>query len=623
MGFFEKLFGKKQQLPPEYYQDQYMPEEQDQGYPQGQQPYPPQGQQPYPPQGQQYPPHGQPQPYESDGQNTETGGWQPGAEEKTEHTPTEKVASHPEFEAFEKQSYVPVQPGTVTHHTGNTERHDEVSAKKWNEASREVYIGKYRAEFKHHFPASLDTVESHMQLPYMIGSVVDVSPVIEYATNNVYDRFREEPEKLAELSRAAVAKVAMFLEKFIEAQEQGYFEAALVRAHGESLEKAWIVLDFYCRMLKAEYTGNISALHGLVTDELVKRSTNPVVQARSESYEDVLAKCAKVISEDADSNEIPELKKRLFEKLLELDSIFVIHDDTFNSAFPYIGADGRLEIQTNGDRAAALKSFLEKNGDSKVSINEYKKEQYEEFFTKILHLGLTVIRLDNGLTPVEIDINGIFDDGEKNLIEVCNRYARSRFISELQYGYRIKNLLGDKRDTEDYRVLSAAMISARSDGYRALAGGLVYVFNIGGENKGATLYTPKALENASEIMKVMGVIDESTLIAPGDTSFETFSGETALRTISRKDAAPDKGFVCAFTDRENAEKIRRRFAEAGANDAVLVMTLGELCASCRDCAGFILDMSSYGLEVPKELFGKISEIARTSGIIVGGKEIEL
>lgn len=575
MGFFGKLFGKKTHI---NQNQQQCPSE---GYPNDN----------------EQPADDQTQLYDGQEQNIE-GERQPNGEYITD------ASANGETECAESEQ-------------------QNVPAWQNNEVSREEYIVKFRAEFKHHFPKRLDTVENHMQLPYMICAAVDISPVIEFAATDVYERFRNDPDKLSELSRAAVAKVAMFLEKFIGEQEPGYFEAFLMRAHGDSLEKAWIVLDFYCRMLKAEYTEKITVLYGLVTDELVKRTLNPALQARNESYEDVLAKCARLVSTDAASEELPELKKRLFEKLLELDTIYVIHDEAFNNTFPYIGADGRLEIQTTAEHAQSLKVFLEKNGDSKVSISEYKKEQYETFFKKIFHLGLTVIRLDNGFTPVEIDINDVFDDGEKNLVEVCNRYARSCFISELQYGYRIKNLLGDKHDTEDYRVLSAAMIKARSNGYRALAGGLVYVFNIGGENHGTTLYTPKALENASEIMKIMGIIDESTLIAPGDTAFDVFNGEIALRSVSRKDSTPDKGFICAFTDIENAEKIHKRFVEAGANDSVIVMTLGELCRSCGECAGFILDMSSYGLEIPKEMFGKISEIAKTNGIIVGGKEIEL
>ncbi len=516
---------------------------------------------------------------------------------------TENPSVHPELDSFDAYNdrQIPAQ-------VQNT--------------SREEYLGKFRSEFRYRFPKSLDTIESHMQLPYMVGSAVDISPIIEYASNNVYERFRNQPEKLSELSRAAVAKVAMELEQYIGSRAAGDFALSLKRAHEDSLEKAWIVLDFYCRMLKAEYTENIAKLHGMITDELILRSTDPVHQAQSESYEEVLAKCAKAISEDNDASVISELKKRLFQKLMHLDSIYVIHDATFNNAFPYIGADGRLEIQTSPERAESLKAFLEKNGDSRVDIVEYKKEEYESFFSKVLHHGLAVIRIDNGFTPVEVDIAGLFDNGEKNLIEVCNRYARGRFVSELQYGYRIKNLLDDRRDSEDYRVLSSAMVSARTNGYRALAGGLLYVFNIGGAKCGTTLYTQKALETAGEIMKAMGIIDESTLIAHGDSSFDVFTGEIAPRVIKKKSSTAGKGFVCAFTDKENADKIHKRLTDAGANDAVIVMTLGELCENCGDHAGFILDMSSYGLEVPIEVFGRIGECVKTNGIIVDGKEME-
>ncbi len=490
-----------------------------------------------------------------------------------------------------------------------------------NAEQREEYLAKFRAEFMHHFPRSLDTVESHMQLPYMIGTAVDIAPVIEYASSNVYARFAEEPDKLSELSRAAVAKVAMALEKYIVSRDAQDFLVMLQRAHNDSLEKAWIVLDFYCRMLKSDYTANINMLHAMVSDQLISRSGNPAIKAQSESYEEVLAKCAKTASEDPDSPELPAMKKRLFEKLMALDSIYLVHDETFNNAFPYIGADGRLEIQTSADRASSLKDFLEKGGDSKVGITEYKKEEYEKLFTKLLHHGLTVIRLDNGLTPVEIDIDGLYDNGEKNLIEICNRFARGRFVSELQYGYRIKNLLPDGRESEDYRVLASAMLKARSEGYRALAGGLCYVFNIGGAKPGTTLYTSRAMETAAEIMKVMGIVDENTLIAPGDMAYEVFEGEISLRSVQKKSSTPDKGFVCAFTDRENAEKIHERFTAAGANDAIVVMTLGELCHACGGCAGFILDMSSYGLEIPCELFGKMSECVKTEGILVDGKTV--
>ena len=51
------------------------------------------------------------------------------------------------------------------------------------------------------------------------------------------------------------------------------------------------------------------------------------------------------------------------------------------------------------------------------------------------------------------------------------------------------------------------------------------------------------------------------------------------------------------------------------------MTLGELCRNCKESAGFVLDMSSYGLEVPVELFSKMVEIIKSEGIITNSKKI--
>ena len=584
MGLFDKLFGKKPKSDNGYIQEYYTPKPEACGSDIYEQ-LPDQGHMPI----QTRQSQSANRAAESDEQKKSRG---PGYR----LTPDAPEAT-PELSAFEKESAAPEIP-------------------------RDEYLQGFRTSFRQYFPTSLDTIECHMQLPYMVSSALDITPVIEYAKNSVYSRFETEPEKLSELSRAAVAKVAMNLEQYIGQTETEYFSTKIKRAHTESLEKAWIVLDFYCRMLKSEYTTNIGILYVMISDELITRATTPGGIAKSESYEDVLAKCASASSQNGTADEVTALKKRLFEKLMNLESIYLIHDEVFNNNFPYIGADGRLELQTDAERAASLARFIEKNGDSKVSVREYRKEEYEKLLATLLHNGLTVVRLDNGLTPVEIDIDELYDNGEKNLIEVCNRYARRMFISELQYGYRLKKLLDGKKDSEEYKVLSAAMVKARTDGYRALAGGLVYVFNKGGAKPGVTLYTPTALETAAEIMKAQGVVDTDTLRASSDSGYEAYNGEISLRSIRRQGANTDMGFVCAFTDRENAEKIHSRFAQAGVtDDAILVMTLGELCRNCKESAGFVLDMSSYGLEVPVELFSKMVEIIKSEGIITNSKKI--
>ena len=63
------------------------------------------------------------------------------------------------------------------------------------EMSFEEYTHLFRKKFRAHFPEALDTIDRHMQLPFMIGEAVDISPVIKYAVTGVYSRFKTEPEK--------------------------------------------------------------------------------------------------------------------------------------------------------------------------------------------------------------------------------------------------------------------------------------------------------------------------------------------------------------------------------------------------------------------------------------------
>ncbi|MBR5309473.1 MAG: hypothetical protein IKU43_11935 [Clostridia bacterium] len=486
---------------------------------------------------------------------------------------------------------------------------------------RSESIAAFRGRFRVHFPASLGTVEAHMQLPLMAGASFDASAVVEYARNEVYSKLENDEEKLSMLGQAAVAKVAMYLEKHLSDADFDEIYASVKKAPTESLEKTWIVLDFYGKMLKADFTENIGKVYKIVTDEIITREMPVKTAGKPESYEELLEAAAKASAENPDSEELTSLKKALFAKLLGLEKIFVLNDAGFDKGFPYAGADGRIEIQTDKARASALKDYLEGKGEAVVTVEEYSDGEIDKLFDKIIHCGLSEIRLDNGLTPAELDTADLFETGERNLIEVSGRSARGYFLRELQYRYRLENLLADKTDSEEYANLSSAMQKARENGYRALAGSLVYALHMGEGKNGTTLYTPKALDAAREIMKAMGTSDESILIAPGDDGFEAFGEELNLRSIPKRNSPPEEGFVCAFTDIGNAEKIYSKFEDRGVDHAIVAVTLGELCRGSMAYAGFVLDMSSYGLEISKDKFVAISECVKEKGPLVAGKEI--
>jgi len=73
--------------------------------------------------------------------------------------------------------------------------------------------------------------------------------------------------------------------------------------------------------------------------------------------------------------------------------------------------------------------------------------------------------------------------------------------------------------------------------------------------------------------------------------------------------------VCVFTSRLEAEKARLHFEKFGCNDSVVAVTYDELAGQITDCAGALIDMSSYGLEIKKKEFEEIKRWRTVKGRI--------
>lgn len=485
--------------------------------------------------------------------------------------------------------------------------------------SREEYIKKYRSVLMRLFPENLDSVENHMRLPSMIDSVVSISPVLEYAKNEVYAKLLKEPEKFTEVSRAAASRVAVEIEKHLFGIDPEQMRSLCGFAHTNSLGSAWIVLDFYCRMLRQEYTRNISKLYDIITDELVARDFMTDSIRTAKEYEELLVKCSELSKVDGDAEDLMMMKRELLGKLFDLESIFVLCWEGINKSTPYVGTDGAVEIQTDRKRAKDLAVYIEKEQSVEVFVVEYKNEQFEKFFSDILHSGLFEIRLDRGKASVEIDIREYYTNEEENILEISNRYIRGMFIRQIQYGYRLYKFSDSEISSDEYKNVSSLMLKTENRLYRAFGGGLFYAL-IEGESKkdGTTLYTPRAMEKAKEIMAFMENSDDSILVAPGDSSYDILDTEPVLKSIKKRNA--ENGYVCAFSDRENAEKICARFNENGSDCQIVAVTPIELCSAGAVCSGIIMDMLSYGFEITSDEFEKIGEYVRSGGAIVNGAE---
>ena len=78
----------------------------------------------------------------------------------------------------------------------------------------------------------------------------------------------------------------------------------------------------------------------------------------------------------------------------------------------------------------------------------------------------------------------------------------------------------------------------------------------------------------------------------------------------------EDSLVCAFTGRREAEQVRTNFLQHGIDDSVIVITYDELCSHAMQCAGILIDMPTYGLELLKKDFQDVANWRAVPGTIL-------
>lgn len=334
------------------------------------------------------------------------------------------------------------------------------------------------------------------------------------------------------------------------------------------------------------------------------------------SLDELLKKCESLHKADPKSADIPPLKEKIVAKVKQLDALYVAYDLDFNNRFPFIDTMGRMEFYTRHDRAENGKAFFESHNEGRFEIRKIPKAQFEQFFEDLSCNSYTMIRLDNGFAPVELEVSMFSDSKLPCVVDRSNAGIRYLLIRDLQYAYRLKKLDASLKGSKKEHVLTEMMLTMQANAYQTLAKGLIYVFGPGPHRPGTTLYTPKALARAKDLLQEYK-LEESALVAPGDSGVEEYTGSLNLRvTMKHSGQSMAESFCCAFTERKSAEEVHVAFARSGCDDCVIVVTFEELMGQAVQCAGIVLDMPTYGLEIPKEEFGKIQMYGQIPGGIV-------
>ncbi len=458
----------------------------------------------------------------------------------------------------------------------------------------------------------------------MLSGLVDVDVVkimLEATSWSAAHRAEDSGDEKASVAVSqAFAETGFKINGFMDAFKESYFAERIGSASEESLLKAFIAADFYAFHLKEEYNANLRKLQMSIAREMLKRGFTVVETREISEFEQLQIRCNEAVKANPDAEETKCLVCELGKKLLGLEKIYVAYDEDFNNQFPYIGTDGRIEVSTKPEIAKALLNYYHEQHLGHLSVREFSGDQILAAFNSYQQMGIGVLRLDNGSKPVDIWFRDILEPIPENLLERKNNGTKGEFLRELQYGYRINKMDLSEKGGKLEHGLMEMMLTMRYNAYRSFGNGLCYVLATTPYQAGTTFYTEKALAKAKEMLAEENLA-ESALIADGDNAFAVYNSVVNLRVAQKPGQTIEESLVCAFTGRREAEMVRTNFLQHGVDDSVLVITYDELYSHAMQCAGILIDMPTYGLELLKKDFQDVANWrAVPGGIIVNLKD---
>ena len=285
--------------------------------------------------------------------------------------------------------------------------------------------------------------------------------------------------------------------------------------NNDALLKTWVSIDYYISTLKRDFSKNLRKIRNELTEKIVLLGLD---KADNQELSDIIT-LEKELNETAKDKEkvktaeFAAKRKELAAHLISRKSLFVLFDEDFNSGFPYVSIDGRIEIFLRYETGVCLKKHYEKTNYGHTTLRRLEKKEYEKLFRAMIHMGIHLARLDNGIFPVDLLVSELAaGEGSCNVVERFNSAMRGLFIRNLQLKSRIQKASQQIKGTLQEKAMLEAMLTCRFNGYREFGNSIVYVFSNPPFEKGVTLYTKKALEKAKKLCKA-AKLDEKALVA--------------------------------------------------------------------------------------------------------------
>ena len=481
---------------------------------------------------------------------------------------------------------------------------------------------------RQHITDNLNDLKTHRKMIDLLEKVVSV---VNYVTMPISIQSELDNNELRDRSiNEFCGEIAFNINKWLGVANVNNIAKKFGDKSNDEILNAFCYLDFYRCMLKEEYRKNIQVMQIEIAKEIKKRNIEIVLSETTpqeiSEFEKLQRRCSECSKSAPDSEETKELKTKLWNQLLNQETIWVAYDEDIAGDFPFIGLMGPMEIFTKEEYALAAKTYFSKNNEGHFSLRKIEKGNIKDWFKNALYIGATTFNLDNGVAPVQFKIEDYIPYENNNDIDHINRDIRCYLLRTLQAENRYHKMNGER--TEDTTKMYNQIISVLiSNGYTALVNSTIYALIVGPYIESAQIlsktafekhkdyFNPKDLQTRQYLMelddelKIPIVAKETVLndmISSGNVTILSIEKIKGLQTI----VIPNRGkFVPIFTDKSGAENMRNQFLKHGEeyDCNIVAVTFAEIISSLLTCDGAIVDDTTFSYVLPKATLDNIKE----------------
>ena len=443
---------------------------------------------------------------------------------------------------------------------------------------------------------NLSSENGQMEIIDFLNPLLKVDVLYE-SIGKRWQALKESSENYTIEFKKVIGESAVGVENIILNTTQNDISARTESLDEETLQKAWLALDYYSFVLKPQYSECICNLRDFLTSALLYSEKEELSLEESEEAV-TIAELKEAFSQAIKNGEDAELiVRKIALKLLESDNFIFLYDRNNSEKYPFFDVDGKVYAFTTTEGA---ESYIEQNlGEFKhiVCVKEITKDNYEAFISDLQFIEIDKICLDAPDFGIVIPVDYICSISSKWTIESSNSFVRNRLIRKNQLVAQFNSFTSEEAKSIHRDIYAKSLNNLTSEAYTHLCNGVVFCLMHGPFVENVTFYTKSAYERVNKIVSSTSSPCDLDFIVEGDNRYSIVEDLPAIGVVDIRNSGMH---TCIFTSKDTANQVRKEFKAYGSDDNIVVATFEEVLQLSENYNGIAVDMPLYAHSINKK-----------------------